>query len=218
MLLDLWGRGYSDSPDLPHDSRLYTTEILVAITSSPVAWTPSGFNVVGYSLGGGIAADFAAHFPALVKGLVLLAPAGLMRPEHFGWSSKLLSSGLIPDPLLEWIVRRRLTGGPPNTTTAQKLMKSKSAATATPEAVLAAEEVKDDSTKDFNSVPLSKNRPNVTVASAVKWQIANNEGFIRSFVSSIKYASIAGKAEVWKSLGELEGKVLIIAGSTDPIM
>ncbi|RDL36772.1 uncharacterized protein BP5553_06124 [Venustampulla echinocandica] len=216
MLVDLWGRGYSDSPDLPHDSRLYTTEILLAITSSSVAWTPEGFSVVGYSLGGGIAADFAAHFPALVKGLVLLAPAGLMRPEHFGWSSKLLSSGLVPDPVLEWIIRRRLTGGPPNTTTAQKLMKSKSKAT--PEAVIAAEEIKDADTSNFNSVPLSKNRPNVTVASAVKWQIANNEGFIRSFVSSIKFASISGKAEVWKSLRQLEEKVLIIAGKTDPII
>jgi len=70
MLFDLWGRGYSDSVDLPHDSRLYTTEILLAITSSPIAWTPEGFSLIGYSLGGGICADFTAAFPEMVKSLV----------------------------------------------------------------------------------------------------------------------------------------------------
>lgn len=70
MLFDLWGRGYSDSVDLPHDSRLYSTEILLALTSSPLAWTPGGFSLIGYSLGGGIAADFAASSPELVKSLV----------------------------------------------------------------------------------------------------------------------------------------------------
>jgi len=70
MLFDLWGRGYSDSVDLPHDSRLYTTEILLAITSSPIAWVPEGFSLIGYSLGGGICADFTAAFPEMVKSLV----------------------------------------------------------------------------------------------------------------------------------------------------
>lgn len=70
MLFDLWGRGYSDSSDLPHDSRLYSTAILLAITSSPLPWTPGGFSLIGYSLGGGIAADFASSFPTIVKSLV----------------------------------------------------------------------------------------------------------------------------------------------------
>jgi hypothetical protein len=70
MLFDLWGRGYSDSSDLPHDSRLYGTGILLAITSSPLPWTPGGFSLIGYSLGGGIAADFASSFPNIVRSLV----------------------------------------------------------------------------------------------------------------------------------------------------
>ncbi|CAG8976646.1 hypothetical protein HYALB_00002162 [Hymenoscyphus albidus] len=42
MILDLWGRGYSDaSSDLKHDSRLYATQILLAISTSPTSWTGS---------------------------------------------------------------------------------------------------------------------------------------------------------------------------------
>ena len=72
ILFDLWGRGYSDSSDLPHDSRLYSTAILLAITSSSLPWTPSGFSLIGYSLGGGIAVDFTSHFSKMIKSLVCL--------------------------------------------------------------------------------------------------------------------------------------------------
>jgi pimeloyl-ACP methyl ester carboxylesterase len=117
MLLDLWGRGYSDScADLPHDDRLYTTEILVALASSPLPWTggpDGGFCLVGYSLGGGISAAFTSHFSNLVKSLVLIAPSGILRPEHISIRSKLLySTGVFPESLLRWLVKKRLQGGP----------------------------------------------------------------------------------------------------------
>jgi len=93
MLLDLFGRGYSDGvADLPHDSRLYSSEILIAVTSSSLPWATEGFALVGYSLGGGIVVDFSTAFPSMVSGVVLLAPAGLIRRGHFGWMSRLLYS------------------------------------------------------------------------------------------------------------------------------
>jgi pimeloyl-ACP methyl ester carboxylesterase len=117
MLLDLWGRGYSDScSDLPHDDRLYATEILVALTSSSLSWTggaDGGFCLIGYSLGGGISAAFTSYFPNLVKSLVLLAPAGIIRPEHTSGRSRLLySAGLVPERLLYWLIKKRLKAGP----------------------------------------------------------------------------------------------------------
>jgi pimeloyl-ACP methyl ester carboxylesterase len=117
MLLDLWGRGYSDScADLPHDERLYTTEILVALVSSPLSWTggpDGGFCLVGYSLGGGISAAFTSYFSNLVKSLVLVAPSGIMRPEHTSVRSKILySTGVFPESLLYWLVKKRLQTGP----------------------------------------------------------------------------------------------------------
>ncbi|KFY12111.1 hypothetical protein V492_04089, partial [Pseudogymnoascus sp. VKM F-4246] len=115
MLFDLFGRGYSDSPtSLPHDLRLYTTQLLLVLSSSSLPWcVPSGFSLLGYSLGGGIAAGFTAYFPHLVEKLVLLAPAGLIRPQHMSSRSKVLyCTGLLPEPLLIWLCERRLLAGP----------------------------------------------------------------------------------------------------------
>jgi pimeloyl-ACP methyl ester carboxylesterase len=194
--------------DLPHDSRLYTSQILLAITSSPLSWTPEGFSIVGYSLGGGIAADFAASFPNLVQGLVLLAPNGLIRKSHFGWQSKLLYSGFLPNSLVERLVKRRLGGGPSNASSVKQDDAEKAVQ----------EEMKGNSSQGFDSAPLSKTRPGVTVGGVTQWQLANHQGYVRSFVSSIRFASIEGAHERWKKLGELREKVIIMAGETDPVM
>ena len=46
MLFDLFGRGYSENPgDLPHDLRLFTTQILLVLSSSPLSWMK--FSLVG---------------------------------------------------------------------------------------------------------------------------------------------------------------------------
>lgn len=62
------------------------------------------------------------------------------------------------------------------------------------------------------------NRPGVTVGSAVQWQLTNHQGFVRSFISSIRFASIENAQENWRKLRGLKEKVIIMAGKTDPIM
>lgn len=211
MLLDLWGRGYSDNVDLPHDSRLYASEILIAITSSPLAWTPEGFSLIGYSLGGGICADFASSFPDLVRGLVLLAPSGMLRPYHIGWQSRVLYYGLLPERLLRWIVRRRLGGGTARADTQ----------TSRDPGMAVGEEIRETDSPLAKSSVLSLARPHVTAAAAVEWQLDHHRGFVSSFVSSIKHSSIPATKETresWGRLGLRKDKVIIIAGSTDPIM
>jgi len=213
MVLDLFGRGYSDGvADLPHDSRLYATEILLAITSSPLSWTPEGFSLIGYSLGGGIVADFASCFPSLVRGLVLLAPAGQLRSHHFGWQSRLLYSRLLPMGLLQRIVRGRLTGGGGS---------SSSGPASSDPTTAVGEEIRGARDPVFESAPLSRKRPWLTVGPAVEWQLQNHAGFVNAFVRSIQCSSIAATnetREAWAKLGQREDKVLIFAGSTDPIM
>lgn len=210
MVFDLWGRGYSDSVDLPHDSRLYSTQILLAVTSSSLAWTPEGFSLIGYSLGGGIAVDFAVAHPTMVQSLVLFAPGGLMRSTHFPWSSRLMYSW-VPDTFLQWIVRRRLqdVSVEKNEPGTQSVENSVS------------EVVNAEKGATFEMTPLSKTRPGVTVASAVGWQIQHHHGFVRSFISSMQNSSIERTKETqrtWRKLGLRKDRVLIFAGSTDATM
>ncbi|KAF1349987.1 Alpha/Beta hydrolase protein [Delphinella strobiligena] len=107
MFHDLWGRGFSDTPDpakYPQDVKLFTTQILIVLASSPLSWTgPQGFTLIGYSLGGGIAATFTSLYPGLVESLILVAPAGLMRPARIHWTSRLIYGGFLPSWLVSWL-------------------------------------------------------------------------------------------------------------------
>ena len=115
-------------------------------------------------------------------------------------------SGLIPESFLKWGVRRRLRA--PMISNDPKPQSAEGAVS---------EEIKGARNYDFESSPLSKTRPRVTVASAVQWQLQNHDGFVSSFVSSIKYASIEGKQETWRKLGLRNDKVIIFAGKADPL-
>ena len=76
LLYDLYARGYSDAPlAAPHDAALYTTQL--ALLMQHIGWSRA--RLVGLSMGGGIAAAFAAAFPALVdRDVVLMGSAGLL--------------------------------------------------------------------------------------------------------------------------------------------
>ena len=115
MMVDLPGRGYSDTPvPTPHSNRLHTTTILLALSSSSLPWTGNGetFSLVGLSLGGGIVANFASYFPSLVSSLVLLAPSGLVRQSHATLMNKILyNTGLIDEATLEAMIISRMRRG-----------------------------------------------------------------------------------------------------------
>jgi hypothetical protein len=118
-------------------------------------------------------------------------------------------SGIIPDSVLKWIVQRRLNA---------PIRKNKEPPKAESAAGAVNEEIKGARNHDFEKSPLSKTRPGVTVESAVQWQVKHHEGFVNSFVSSIKYASIEGKQATWEKLGLRSDKVLIFVGRTDSLM
>jgi hypothetical protein len=118
----------------------------------------------------------------------------------------------LPSSFVEWIVRRRLKA-PVNVT-------SKKTETNTVERAVS-EEIRGTSDTSFDTVQLSKKRPGITVASAVQWQLEHHEGFVGAFVSCFKHASIERTEErpkTWRSLGSREDKVIIMAGSTDPLI
>ena len=104
MLVDLYGRGYSSTPDpeiYPQNAQLFINQVLVVLASSPLPWTGhNAFSMIGYSLGGGISAAFTSYFAPMVESLVLIAPSGLLRDTHIHWTSQLIYGGFMPRALV----------------------------------------------------------------------------------------------------------------------
>lgn len=92
LLYDLYGRGYSDAPQATYDTSLYVTQL--ALLLQYISWDKT--NVVGVSMGGGIAAAFSDQFPHLTTGrLALIASTGIVEPKDMSRTSKFLSSPLM---------------------------------------------------------------------------------------------------------------------------
>ncbi|GJC80174.1 serine hydrolase-like protein DDB_G0286239 [Colletotrichum liriopes] len=211
MLFDLFGRGFSDGVgDLPHDARLYTTQVLLALASSPLAWSGTGsVRVVGYSLGGAVAACFAAAFPHMVESLVLLAPAGLIRAESFGVLAQLtFQSGLVPERILAAVTRKRL----------QKPLASRR-----PNAV--AEE--DDPAETFVDVAAAEvsgpDGEDAQVERRVReylpWMVAHHGGFVPAFMSCVRWAPLTGQHETWRALAKrAKGTTAVLIGKMDEVI
>jgi pimeloyl-ACP methyl ester carboxylesterase len=75
VAFDLPGFGASEKPRVR-----YTLPFLVSVLRAVVADANAApFALAGHSLGGLIAADYAARYPGDVRGLTLIAPAGFLR-------------------------------------------------------------------------------------------------------------------------------------------
>lgn len=218
MLFDLPGRGYSDVPtDIDHDIRLFTSAIFIVLASSQLSWTGAkeGFSIVGYSLGGGIAAAFTSYFPDLIRSLVLIAPAGLIRDRHISRRSRMIyAETALFEPILLRIVRSRL----------RKPVEEPEKEQPDPEEDLGAKTaVQAEINLEGNQrTVLSKKHPDITIEAAVNHQIDNHKGFVAAFMSSIRYGPIQRQHELWRRVGQSLGakgtKALIILGERDPII
>lgn len=228
MLFDLFGRGYSDTPDpalYPQDSRLWTTQISLVLGSSELEWT--GFAVVGYSLGGGIGADWTSWFPERVESLVLVAPAGLLRGSRVAWWSRMVYGGFLPRGMVERMVKKRLVGG------SQRQRQPEE----TSVGILKSAEAEAPVVSDELGGGLFPGRPAFSVATSVAWQADVHPGFVASFISSIQNSPISAQQPRWRIIasrldeqrsnpndtvaarqGLREGKVLILLGDEDSVI
>lgn len=92
LLYDLYGRGYSDAPKVTYDVSLYTSQL--ALLMQHINWGSA--HIVGLSMGGGIGATFALHFPQLVNDkIALIASAGIMESSDISQTAKIMSSPLV---------------------------------------------------------------------------------------------------------------------------
>ena len=66
---DLYGRGYSDRPNVAYDADLYDRQLLGLLSALAI---PGPVDLVGLSMGGPIVVTFAGRHPERVRALVLL--------------------------------------------------------------------------------------------------------------------------------------------------
>ncbi|KZT74670.1 alpha/beta-hydrolase [Daedalea quercina L-15889] len=74
LVYDLYGKGYTDAPKTAYHANIFVAQL--ALLLQYIKWEHA--HVMGFSMGGGITAAFAATLPHLVTGkLVLMASAGV---------------------------------------------------------------------------------------------------------------------------------------------
>lgn len=199
------------------------TQILLALTSSPLSWTgTAAFRLVGYSMGGGIAVHFAASFPHVVSSLVLLAPAGLIRESNFGLASRLLfTSGIVPDTLLAGLTRRRLRKPIGSSVTKKKSPTPSPRAQSPTGPVLDGagvdvevsahklrsslhEITNSESMTDLASteaaIPDSESALEKRVLDYIAWMADHHPGFVPAFLSSLRHAPLMNQHDAWRDL------------------
>ncbi|SPN96940.1 related to 2-hydroxy-6-oxo-6-phenylhexa-2,4-dienoate hydrolase [Cephalotrichum gorgonifer] len=247
MIFDLFGRGFTDGVgDLPHDPRLYVTQALLALASSPISWTGNdAFRLVGYSMGGGIAVHIAATFPHMVSSLILLAPAGLIRESNFGIVSRILfRTGLVPDALLTRLARQRL-----RKPIASSVTKKKSPTPSPPrESSPTVSSVLGGSSDgggvsghnlrhSLHSLANKESMTDIAVAEAanpgsgpvaaiekrvldyIAWMAEHHSGFVHAFLSSLRHAPLVNQHAVWEKLAAREpGTTCVLLARDDEVI
>jgi pimeloyl-ACP methyl ester carboxylesterase len=190
--------------------------------------------LIGYSLGGGIAASFTSYFPDLVSSLILIAPAGLIRPEVVSLKSKVLySKGIVPDPLLMSLLRKRLHG---SVKYPQLRTKPSDEIIDDPTGFVEVEAPEIDSESESESeseTALSQNHSELDMAKIVQFQVDYHQGFAPAYMSTMRNGPIMTEHQTWRRIGKRlteqnaarqqpasmsslhHGKVLIICGEKD---
>lgn len=195
---DLWGRGYSDTPlGLPYDDRLFSSQILLALASSPLSWTGAssgGFSIIGFSLGGGITMSFAAHFPYLIHSIILLAPSGLIRSLPSGYESVFFRyPDFVPSAYLKYLVGKILGAKsgilPYSWTKGYQTPLHEAESTVQPKPTLEAKQ-------------------SINVAAVVQWQFDNHQGFLHSFINTSQHGPVWHQQSDWKKVCDIiKGKI-----------
>ncbi len=92
---DLFGRGYSDRPPGPYTIHRFVRQLCDLLDGLSIHHP---VHLAGLSMGGPIAASFAASHPQRVRSLILIAPAGA-QPVSL-WPARLARLPLLPEILL----------------------------------------------------------------------------------------------------------------------
>lgn len=78
LTYDLWGRGYADTPAGAQNAAYFRYQLAELLATLDLR---ENLTLLGYSMGGAIAADYAAAKSEQVSRVILLAPAGMQLDE-----------------------------------------------------------------------------------------------------------------------------------------
>jgi len=95
LVYDHYGRGYSDRPKAKQDKAFLVSQLEELLNKLQIK--KQKFELVGYSMGGVIAASYSARNPDRVKRLILIAPAGT--GHNLGISARVAKI-----PVLGWVL------------------------------------------------------------------------------------------------------------------
>lgn len=106
LVPDLLGYGYSERPDIDYTKAFYTRQLRDLISGLGVT---GPINIVGASLGGAIATDYAAAYASDVASVGLMAPSGLgpeagvpvvlMRPIIGDWAFRVVGANTVTEQM-----------------------------------------------------------------------------------------------------------------------
>jgi len=106
LLFDHFGHGFSDRPSASYDADFFDRQMLEFFDAMKL---DAPVNLAALSMGGVVAAEFAARHPGRVKSLALFATAGLrlvLEPEDESTFTKVLKSPVLGNWLWRIIARR----------------------------------------------------------------------------------------------------------------
>ncbi|MES0864731.1 alpha/beta hydrolase [Ruegeria sp. SCPT10] len=115
---DLYGRGYSGRKDVKHTTELFTHQLTQLLEKLKL--NDQKLNIIGYSMGGAIAARFVSERLGNVERLLLIAPAGMAVqkpfPRFVARNTASVSDPIISEylPCLLWQQFRRAARDFPN--------------------------------------------------------------------------------------------------------
>lgn len=177
MVFDLPGRGYSECCRVtPQDMRLYSALIVMVTTSSTALGGFLTFNIIGYSLGGGIAVSFASQFPHLVSSIAVVSSAGLLPYAAAPLGMKCSLIPWIPVWLADKLLTTKLKGE---------------------------EESPDDLSLDEAVNTTAAPQGSVDIFSVIRWQNRYQKGFMSGYVSSMRNGPIFDRVKEWTEVGRL---------------
>lgn len=87
---DMYGRGYSDRPDIIYNPSLFTNQLSELLKQLDIR---EPVYLAGISMGGAVCVDFAAKHPEKVKSLILISPYGY--PQELGFMAELIKKPFI---------------------------------------------------------------------------------------------------------------------------